>query len=143
MLLAFERRWFLTLCDAVLPSGAHDRIAIGAADVPLDRFVDDVFARAPFQMRLGIRAATWVLTWLPLFWRLELRPFGRLSRADQVALLDGLAGSRLYVVREIPNLIKIVACMGWAGTPEVQRQLGVPAPDAGPPAWARDGEATP
>lgn len=141
MLLPFERRWFLTLASTIAPSGAHPKVSVGVPDVPLGAFLDDVFRRAPLQMRLGIRAATWVLTWMPLLWRLKLRPFGRLRPEDRVALLSGLAASDSYVARELPNLIKIVACMGWAGDPRVQASLGVTDVDPVPPAWARGEEA--
>ncbi len=137
MLTSFERRWLLTICDAIIPSDAHDVVSSGAAAAPLGRFYDDVFSRSPVDMRAGIRAAVWVVTWLPLLWRLKLRPFGRLRRDDRVALLRSMAGSRFYLVREIPNLLKIITCMGWSAMPEVQAQLGMPNPDATPPGWAR------
>lgn len=135
MLTSFERRWLLTICDTIIPSDSHDELTAGASAAPLGAFFDDVFARSPVDMRAGIRAATWVITWLPLFWRLKLRPFGRLRREDRVALLTSLAGSRFYLVREIPNLLKIIACMGWSSMPAVQAQLGMPNPDATPPDW--------
>lgn len=132
-LAAFERRWLRALCEAMLPSGVRQDLP-GAADVPLERFFDEFFARAPFETAFGVRALTWVLTWMPLGWR--LRRFGRLSPRDQVRFLELLDGSSVYVLREMPGLIKLVAALAWCAQPEVQRALGVSRVDTSPPDWA-------
>jgi hypothetical protein len=133
-LMQFERRWFLTLADAMLPSGVRQGVP-GAADVPMSLFLDTFFRESPFETTLGVRAFTWILTLLPLMWR--LRTFGGLRPRDQIRFLDKLEGSRFYALREMPGLIKLVACLGWAAQPEVQRALGVSQPDTTPPAWGR------
>ena len=133
-LMHFERRWFLTLADAMLPSGVRQGLP-GAADVPMARFLDTFFREAALETALGVRAFTWILTLLPLAWR--LRTFGGLRPRDQLIFLDKIEASRFYALREMPGLIKLVACLGWAAQPKVQRALGLSKPDTTPPAWAR------
>ena len=132
-LFSFERRWLRALCEAMLPSGVRQDLP-GAADVPLERFFDEFTTTVPFEAALGVRAFTWLLTLAPLGWK--LRTFGGLRPADQVRLLEAMETSRFYAVREIPGLLKLVACLAWASQPTVQRALGVTRPDEAPPPWA-------
>src|SRR4051812_48368100 len=119
-LFAFERRWFAVVFDTILPSGVSDRLPLGARDVPLDRFVDDLFASAPTRMLAGFRLALWVAWLAPLFVLRRARLFGGLSRGERLAVLERLRRSDVYAIRELPNLLKTAACLGWAGMPEVQ-----------------------
>ena len=136
-LLSFEKRWLLRICDAVLPADGHPTLAIGARDVPLGGLVDDLYRSAPTHFLLGLRLATWVVTCLGPALTGRLRTFGGLSSDDRAAVLAELAESRIYVLREIPMLLKMVACLGWGGVPEVQRRVGLPVVDAEPPQWTR------
>ena len=135
-LFGFEKRWLLRIFDAVLPPG-HGTLEIGARDVPLEGLIDDLFEVAPGQFSLGLRAATWVVTLFGPLLAGRLRTFGGLSREDRAAVLARLSTSRFYVLREIPMLLKMVACLGWGGMPEVQRRVGLEVVDETPPAWAR------
>jgi hypothetical protein len=133
---SFERRWLLAVLDAILPSGAHPRLVLGARDVPMARFVDDLLLRAPALAAIGLRASLWGVTLAPLA-RGRLCLFPALAQEDRVALLDALACSPIHLLREVPVLLKTLACLGYCGLPEVQRQVGIePAPHV-LPRWAR------
>ena len=67
----------------------------------------------------------------------RLRSFAGLSVTERGEVLESLAHSRLYLLREIPMLLKMVASLGYLGVPQVQRELGVPSVDREPPEWAR------
>jgi hypothetical protein len=136
----FERRWMLRIFEAVLPSGAHPNVARGAADVPLGAFIDDLLERAPIQSVLGLRAGVWLMMMAPWFVLRRPRTFLKLTAHERAALLDRLRRSDVYVIREIPTLFKIVACLGYCGLPSVQQDLGMVPLDATPPAWARPRE---
>lgn len=129
-LLSFERRWLRTLCETMLPAAPG---VPGAADVPLEAFFDEFFGNAPRLSAFGVRAVTWLLTLAPLLWR--GRTFGALAPADRIRFLDALDQSPVYLAREAPGLVKLVACLAWAAMPEVQRALGVTHPDPVPD-WA-------
>jgi hypothetical protein len=133
---SFERRWLLAVLEAILPSGAHPRLDLGARDLPLDRFVDDLLLRAPTLAVLGLRASLWVITLAPLA-RGRLRLFPSLETGQQIAVLEALARSRIHVLREVPVLLKTLACLGYCGVPEVQRRVGIEPVASAPPRWAR------
>jgi hypothetical protein len=132
-LLPFERRWFRTVFDAILPSGASERLPAGASAVPYDGLLDELFRYAPAQFLLGLRAAVWIAYLSPLV--IRLRTLAGLPHRDRVAHLERMGRSRLYVLREIPMLLKMVACLGFGALPEVQSAVGLPPAGEEPPTW--------
>lgn len=133
----FERRWLLRIFDAVYPGGTEGGLRLGAKDVPIGGLLDDMVKRAPFDFVLGLRAAAWVVTLFGPLLAGRLRTFAGLSVTERGEVLESLAHSRLYLLREIPMLLKMVASLGYLGVPSVQRELGLPNVDGEPPAWAR------
>jgi hypothetical protein len=134
-LFSIERRWLLTVLDAILPARADPRLTLGARDVPMERFVGDLLRRAPTLAGIGVRASLWVV-WLGPLLRGRLG-FGALSDAERIAWLETLAASPIHLLREVPVLLKTLACLGFCGVPDVQRQVGIaPVADA-PPRWMR------
>jgi hypothetical protein len=130
----FEARWLLAIFATILPEAEG---IPGAARAPLDRFVDDLCAAAPGRLVVGLRLALWFVVWLaPLFTLWWPRRFIGLGQDDRLRVLHALRSSRFYLIRELPVLLKSVACLGHCGLPDVQRAIGLPA-DAEPPAWAR------
>lgn len=139
-LLSFERRWLLTILAAMYPSGADERLPVGAADVPVRSFLDDLWRHAPTETLLGVRLATWVIAWSPLFTIGRPTTFARLKDVDRVRVLERLAGSRVYAIRELAEMLKMMGAFPYAGHDAVQRAVGLPAPV--PSAWvAEDGGA--
>lgn len=136
-LTRFERRWLLTVVDAILPSGTSARLPVGARDVPMDGYFDDLLRRAPGKVRFGLRVTLWAIWLAPLFVLGKLRTFGGLGEDDRIALLHKLRRSNRYLIREAPILFKTMACLGYGGHPEVQRRVGIDQVDETPPRWAR------
>ncbi|MEZ4264904.1 MAG: hypothetical protein R3F39_00895 [Myxococcota bacterium] len=132
-----ERRWLLRIFAAMVPGPASGGFAVAGDDVGVARFLDDLEARSPLEPLLGLRIAVWMVTLGPLVWRLKLRTFGRLAPDDQVAFLDALSASRVYVLRELPVLLKTFLCMGLFALPAAQRAIGLPVSDEAMPRWAR------
>jgi hypothetical protein len=127
-LFAFEMRWLLTLLDTIFPAGCAGRVTLGARDVALAPFFRDVFRHAPLLALLGVRGATWLLTFSPLWrWGWPVT-FGMLAPARRLALLEALAHSRFYLFRELPMLLKTLGGLGWGSAPAFQRMVGVDAP---------------
>jgi hypothetical protein len=117
-----------------LGDGAQRRIAVVLADVlgePLDvalsvaAFLDRYLRRAPFHAALGLRAVTWAVTWLPLFFVGIPLPASMLSRATRLRYVNRWASARLYFVREGFYLLKAIALMGWGAHPAVRERLGL------------------
>jgi hypothetical protein len=137
-LFAFERRWFHIAFDTILPSGATENLPIGAKDVPMNAFLDDLLVHSPGRITLGFRLAIWFLIWSPILFLRSFRRFTGLSESARVQWLRRLERSRFYVIRELPVVIKTVACLGYCGLPTVQEQIGIHPVDSRPPTWARE-----
>jgi hypothetical protein len=133
----FERRWMVRVFEAMLPAGVDPRLGLGAEQVPLGRFVDDLLVRAPFQSVMGLRAGVWILMLAPLFVLRRFRTFMGLSAAERQVVLDRVSRSNIYLVRESAHFLKIVGCLGFCGLTQVQQQLGIYPTDKVPPPWAR------
>jgi hypothetical protein len=135
-----ERRWLVRVFEVLLPRGADPRIPVGAADVPMGRFVDDLLAASGLEFVAGLRLCLWMVMLAPLVVLKRARTFLGLGPADQAAVLERLRTSDLYVVREAPMLLKTIACLGFCGLPPVQGALGLHPIDTSPPSWAaKDG----
>jgi hypothetical protein len=132
----FERRWLLAIFAAMLPAQPAGPLTKGVDDVPLDRFLEDFLPGAPAQVRLGLRAATWLITFAPLWATFRPRIFPWLPSAEGAALLGRLSRSRIHLIRELPELLKLVVTMGYFALPEAQRALGADTPDALAPDWS-------
>lgn len=133
---SMEQRWLVALFGVLWPRGASERIPEGAADFPTDRFVADLVRHAPPLFLLGLRAATWLVLWSPLWraWRPARLTSLPQERAD--AILEGMARSRFYPVRELVMLLKTTCAMAVAGLPDVQRRAGIASHlDDTPPDW--------
>lgn len=142
LLLGFERRWLLLVFDTIVPAGTSERTPLGARDVPMDRFLDDLFRSAPLHFCLGLKLCLWVVMFAPLFVLGRFRTFVGLGDSDRLRLLERLGESDTYLLREMPLLFKTVACLGFCGLAEVQLPLGITPVDGTPPEWAR-GRALP
>lgn len=141
---SFERRWLLEVFTTILPSGQGAVLPLGARDVPLAGFVDDLLRYAPLRVALGLRLCLWFLVACPLFVIGKARTFLALSDSDRLAVLGKLRASPVYVVREIPLLFKMVGCLGFCGMPVVQERLSIEPRDQSLPPWAStDAERAP
>ena len=133
---SLERRWFAVVFDTILPDGVVPGLP-GASRVPLDRFLADFGSVAPARMLWGVRAALWFVVWLaPLLVLGRFRSFLGLGAEDRLRLLHELKKSDRYLVRELPVLLKSIACLGYCGHPAVLRGIGVAPTDT--PEWARE-----
>jgi hypothetical protein len=139
-LFGFERRWLLAVFETILPSGTDPRLSLGAADLPMLRFLDDAEARSPFEYLLGVRVALWVAMASPWLLLYSWRPWSWLDATGRLEALRRLQHHRIYALRELPSLLKTVACLGYCGVPSVQAAIGVQRVDATEPSWMIGGE---
>ncbi len=133
---SFERRWLAAIWETILPSGTVGGLGLGAREVPLDSFLDELLSCAPTRVRVGARVCIWLLTFAPLFVIGRLALFPSLAPEDRLSLLEKLRASDVYLVRELPTLFKMLGALGFAGMPAVQRKLGLAVRDSEPPEWA-------
>ena len=132
----FERRWLLSIVSVILPTGVGERMPWGAADAPLGGFLDDLLDSAPLKFVAGVRACVWMVVLSPPLLLGRLTTFFGLNGEDRLQLLERLKQSPIYVVREMPLMFKMIACLGFCGLPQVQKKLGIHPTDSTPPPWA-------
>ncbi|MBK7581876.1 MAG: hypothetical protein IPI67_16915 [Myxococcales bacterium] len=136
----FERRWLAELWATLLPSGTSGGLSIGARDVDLGRFLDELLTHAPARVTLGARVCLWLLVLCPLFVIRRFVLFPSLSDDERLKVLEKLRSSDVYLVRELPLLFKMLGALGFAGLPAVQAALSIDVRDESPPTWARGTE---
>lgn len=90
------------------------------ADLDLTPFWLRFGQTAPLHLRLGLRAATWLLGGL---WPLlrHLRTFPRLDAARQQRLLRGAMAGRL--LGPLAEVLKLIACLAYFHDDGVQRRV--------------------
>lgn len=132
-----EQRWFVAMVEAILPSRASEAMPFGAQDVPLGAFLHDFLRCAPFKIVLGLRATLLLIFLAPLFQSGLRRTFMGLDGSARQAAILRMRKSDVYVLRELPVLLKTIGCMAVLGVPQAQQTLGLASVDATPPDWAR------
>src|SRR6185436_17364415 len=125
--------------ETILPAAADPGLPLGARDVPMGQFLDDLLASVPLLTAIGLRGALWLVMLAPLavLRRPRTVTFLGLDPAARAALLDRLRRSDRYLVRESVTLLKVMACLGFGGLAAVQGRLGIHPLDDTPPTWAR------
>lgn len=119
--LPFERRWREALLVAALPPlAAHAR----------DGFWERVAEAAPPIARLGVRVAVWALTLSPPLLIGRWRTFGALNDDERDLVLVRAASHRWYPVRQLADLVKLMACFALFRHREVRAPMGVPGGSA-------------
>lgn len=136
----FEQRRLCAILASILPA-AGDSQYPDAGALPLARFVDDFFAHTPPGSSIGVRLATWIIC--VASWLLTARSFLHSTRAQQAALLTRMSRSRVYIVRELPTLMKLTAFLAWGGDARVHALLDVPLHDGRSAAWVELPAVTP
>lgn len=122
-LLAFERRWLLAVFHLMLPRSAF--FPIGAEDAPMAAFTTDLLQRAPLSFALGLRAALLAVVFYPVWAARTPRTLFSWPAGAQLDALEKMAQSRFYLIREMPMLLKMTACLGFFGLPQIQRAMGI------------------
>jgi hypothetical protein len=135
-MLHFERRWLVRTFEVIVPRDADPRVPLGAADVPMGRFVDDLLACSSLEFIAGLRLCLWMTMLASLVVLRTPRTFLALASWEQAIVLDRLRSSDSYLLREAPMLLKTIACLGFFGLPQVQGSIGLHPIDLSPPSWA-------
>lgn len=94
-----------------LPAAERDVDASG----PVAEFLSSVSPRVLSRLKLGLLA----FEWLPFPWR-----FSRLDRESAEDFLQRMERSRFFLYHDLLLMGKILATLGYAVTPEVERRIG-------------------
>lgn len=117
--LPFEKRWLLLLLQSVLPGTP------GMGTIDLAPFWPMLHASAPPLLRFGLRASVWLLTWLPVLTPGAWRPFFLLGEEGRDLYLCRTLESRVFLLRELVQTLKIVSCFALFRDPQARAALGV------------------
>src|SRR4051794_12412057 len=94
--------------------------APGSGRVEWASTFETMFAAATPLSRIGLRLGI-LLAWLsPIWLGRRLRTLGGVAPSERAEILAAMLRHRLYLVRELTLLLKIVASMALLGTPEVR-----------------------
>lgn len=137
-LMPLEIHWMACWFRTILPAETDTRYP-GATALPLDAFIRDYFAHTPPGSSIGIRLASVLLTLL--FCLRRRKRLGKATRQERNAFLTRISTHRIYVIRELPMLLKLTAFLAWDAQDDVQRQLGVIGPLGLPSSWLQGGES--
>lgn len=125
----FERRWLMALLAAVAPEGALP----GVASVDGRAVFTAMGAHAPPLLPWGLRAAAWALTFLgPLVWLGRPRTFGALAPDDRDRMIRRAGASRVYLLRQLVLVLKLVASFILLCDPDLRRRLDPALADGHP-----------
>lgn len=93
----------------------------------------------PWWAAIAVRAALWVVWFAPMWRTFSPHTFGGLSLEKQQGVLDLLARSNNYALREMVLLIKMNVCLPALGNTEVLTYLGAYDLKGGPVQLRRSG----
>lgn len=113
-------RSLVALCDLLLPGG-HG--LPGAAELEVAAALAERMAAWSAATRTGVAWLLRAWEWGPVLSR-HLRPFSALGRARQVAWIESCQRSRLWLRRQLLQLIKQIVFLTWAARPEAEAALG-------------------
>lgn len=120
--LGFERRWCDALFGAMIPAAGGRP---GVCDLDLAAFWALYDESSPPLVKLGLRAAVWVLTLMPICSG-RLRPFTSLDPAQRDAFLVAASASPFYPVRQLVMAVKTFAAFAYFQDAVVRRQFEAP-----------------
>ena len=132
-LTRIERRGGRDAFDAMYPAGADLALPMGISELDVDGYVDALTRAWPWRAMAAFRVTAVLIGLAPLFVLRTLAPFHRLDAARRLRVLEALARSRVYVVRQMVTLFKASAGLLYGAAPAVRRALAIgvkPAPEA-------------
>ena len=135
-----EQRWLRGIVQAMFPAGESEVLPYGPYDLDFPAFVTHLLGQVSLKVKLGLRLSVWMIHFSPLVMVFGFRTFSSLAPSAQQDVLYRLSHSPVFIVRELPNLIKLVVCLGYFGHPTIQKSMGFSECDPLPPRWAQSEE---
>lgn len=109
-MLAMEERWVETVMSGFAVADGSG-LAPRAGQIDWLSGARDFLERASMQGRLGVRLGVLLVMSAPLWLWGRLRSAATLSAVERAQLLDELLEHRVFAIRELTLLLKLVSCM--------------------------------
>lgn len=127
LLAAREVAFLDSAVAAVFPPGGA--IPLAGADAGISRYADGFLASLPPHLRLQVRAMLMLFEQATIFFPAPgprgWRRFSALSPDQQVAVLTGWSGSRLFLRRIAFTALRAVLTMGYLAHPSAMRAVNL------------------
>lgn len=127
-------RHHYVVLDTLLPAGAHPDLPRGLFETGFEAFYAEFERQAVPSLRLGLRFALWVATWVSPLLIGRLPPLARHDRTTRERALEAMGSSRHYLLRQLLLALKTVASLCYGADPLVRDAIGFPRGDGAPPA---------
>ena len=118
--------------ELVLPSGGQLK---GIGETDLDGFLDRWNREAPPAFRLGLLAGSALVMAAPVVTVGIPLPANALSQRQRDEHIYKLSMHRIYMVRQVAFIVKMVAGLAWGQDPDVRNDCGVVATGDDPGTW--------
>ena len=110
----FERRWAVTALEAFAPPG-DDGLVPEPGEVDWGGTLDEMLAIGTRLSAFGVRLAVWIATFAPWWILRRPRTLRGVDVSARAEVLSRLLVSRVYLVRELMLVLKIVASTAFLG----------------------------
>lgn len=110
----------------VLPSfaGTEHGFRVRESDVDYLDGLARFMRAAGVKARLGVRFAFFLAVTAPLWLGGKLSGFSSLTRIERSELLNRMSSHRVFIVRELSLLLKLIACMALFRSTEARERSG-------------------
>ena len=124
-----EKKWLEKILETLIPPGVEEAYPLSALDTDAAKIFEEMVLYLPAGTAAGLRASIFFIELMgPMLGLGRMARFSGLGQDDREACLSGLSKSDVYFVRQMPFLLKSVACMGWGGDERVREALGLNLP---------------
>ena len=124
----FEQSWAEAILEATLPPNPEAGLP-GLETIELKSFWDEYVQQVPLHFRLGLRAATWAVTFWPILTFRSFRTFHGLSKGAKDEVLQSIEHSRFFVIRQLTFVLKTTAGFAYFRDRDVQDLFPTAYPD--------------
>lgn len=116
LLTDIERKWGAQVYESIFPRSADAKYAERTRAANPEADLDEMLQNVPAMTALGIRAAIWMHGLAPLVLHKKLATFDALTEEQRFDIVDRLARSPTYIIRQSAFLLKTSGALSLART---------------------------
>lgn len=114
------------ILDTLLPAGAHPALANGVFDTDFETFWSDFERSVPPSLRRNVAVALRAAEWIAPLLILRTPPLRMHDQPIREGALSAMASSRVYLLRQMLQLLKMVVCFCYGADRRVRDAVGYP-----------------
>ena len=125
----WEKRTLENIIDVYFPSDLGERLKTGGVESGTVERAEYLLEHYPMQVQLLFHIVVWVIYWSPLLFGVSFKPFNWLNWMERKNVFDKIYYNKIYIIRQLVALLKIVASISYFADEKVRREVGLPAID--------------